>query len=138
MAEAIKEARAALGRGDRPIGAVIVHDERIVGRASNHEFTLHSKFEHAETRAMRSCAQYLFEHSNECILYTTLEPCVMCLGAIVMGNIRHVVYGAADPGAGGTEMYNRVDYVRRSIRGCYDGGILAAECQGLLAMFTEG
>ena len=100
MAEAIREAEAALGRGDRPIGCVIVHGQQIVGRGSNHEFTLHSKLEHAESRAMRSCAPCLYEHSDECIVYTTLAPCVMCLGMIVMANIRHVVYGADDPGGG--------------------------------------
>ena len=137
MEQAIKEARAALGRGDRPIGSVIIHGDQIVGRGSNHEFTLRSKFEHAETRALRGCAQLLFEHSNECILYTTVEPCVMCLGTIVMANIRHVVYGVADLRAGGTEIHNRVDYVRWSIRGCYIGGILAAECQRLREAFAE-
>ena len=137
MREALKEAQAALDRGDCPIGCVIVHDGRIVARGSNHEFSACSKFEHAETRAMRSAAQYLYQHSNECILYTTVEPCVMCLGTMVMANIRHVVYGAADAGAGGSEMFNKVDYVRRSIRGCYIGGILVDECERLRAAFRR-
>ena len=137
MKEALGEAEAALRRGDRPIGCVIVHGEQVVGRGSNHEFTLRSKFEHAETRAMRRCAEYLFANSNECVLYSTVEPCVMCLGTIVMANIRHVVYGVADPVAGGSEMFNRVDYVRRSIRGCYLGGILTTDCQHLLDAFRE-
>ena len=137
MTEALKEAQAALDRGDRPVGCVIVHDGQIVSRGSNYEFTTRSKFEHAESRALRSCAQYLYEHSNECVLYTTVEPCVMCLGMIVMANIRHVVYGARDPIAGGTSMYDNVDYVRRSIRGCYVGGILADQSEQLLATFTQ-
>ena len=63
MREALEEARDALARGDRPVGCVIVHGDRIVGRGSNHEFTRKSKFEHAETVALRSCAEYLFRHS---------------------------------------------------------------------------
>ena len=137
MREALAEAKLALARGDRPVGCVIVHRGEIVARGSNHEFTRMSKSEHAETSTLRSCAEYLFEHSNECVLYTTVEPCVMCLGAIVMANIRKVVFGAADPDRGGTQMYERVDYVRRSIRNGYVGGVLADESQRLQDAFCE-
>ena len=137
MTEALREAQAALERGDRPVDCVIVHDGWIVARGSNREFTTRSKFEHTKTRALRSCAPYLFEHSNGCILYTTVEPCIMCLGTIVMANIRYVVYGTADPVAGGTAMCSNVDYVRRSIRGCYIGGILADQSDRLQVTFAQ-
>ena len=137
MREALAEAASALQRGDRPIGCVIVHDGRVVGRGSNHEFTCRSRFEHAEVRALRSCAEYIYEHCEECILYTTVEPCVMCLGSIVMANIRHVVFAALDPDRGGTDMRENVAYVRRSIH-TYTGGVMAEESGRLLAEFEAG
>jgi len=137
MREALAEAQKALDRGDRPVGCVIVHGDKIVARGSNHEFTKRSKFEHAETFTLRSCAEYLFQYSNDCTLYTTVEPCVMCLGAIVMSNIRKVVFGSPDPARGGTEMYEQVGYVRRSLRQGYIGGVLAEESQRLHDAFTE-
>lgn len=137
MREALAEAKSARSRGDRPIGCVIVHGDNIVARGSNHEFTRSSKFEHAEMVTMRSCAEFLFQHSNECTLYTTVEPCVMCLGMIVMANIRQVVFGAEDPDRGGTEMIERVGYVRRSIHRGYIGGILAEESKLMQSEFTE-
>jgi len=137
MREALAEARDALERGDRPVGCVIVHDDKIVARGSNHEFTKKSKFEHAETSTLRSCSRYLFKHSNDCTLYTTVEPCVMCLGTIVMSNIRRIVFGAPDPARGGTEMYEQVAYVQRSLRRGYIGGVLAEESQRLQDAFAE-
>lgn len=64
MREALAEAQKALDRGDRPVGCVIVHGDKIVARGSNHEFTKRSKFEHAETFTLRSCAPYFFFHAN--------------------------------------------------------------------------
>jgi tRNA(adenine34) deaminase len=136
MRQAIEEAKAALARGDRPIGCVIVYRGRIIARGSNREFTRKSKFEHAETATLRDCAAFLFDHSEECTLYTTVEPCVMCLGAIVMANIRKVVFGAPDPKRGGGDMYRQVQYVRKSIHRGYVGGVLAQASQGLLEAFA--
>ncbi|MBN1343011.1 MAG: VOC family protein [Phycisphaerae bacterium] len=137
MREALGEAKDALARGDRPVGCVIVHRDKIVARGSNHEFTKKSKSEHAETSTLRSCAEYLFEHGDDCVIYTTVEPCVMCLGSIVMANIRRVVFGAGDPERGGTQMYEQVEYVRRSLRNGYVGGVLGDESQRLQHAFSE-
>ncbi len=93
MREAIVEAQKALLRGDRPIGAAVAHNGQIVARGSNTFATDRSPIAHAEMNALWACAPYLYEHGHDCVTYTTCEPCVMCLGAIVMANIRSVVFG---------------------------------------------
>jgi tRNA(adenine34) deaminase len=126
MREALKEAQLAGQAGERPIGAVIVHQGRVIGRGRAQHRARHSEIAHAEMNALLQAEQYLQAHNHDgCVIYTTVEPCVMCLGAIVMSNIDHVVYALADnwikPGA-----MLEMDYVRRHIKH-YVGGILADE-----------
>lgn len=96
MAEALIEAEKAGKRGDRAIGAVIVHQNEIVARGSNQIESADSNLIHAEIDAMNKCASFLRKHARECVIYTTVEPCVMCLSTIVMANIRHVVFATED------------------------------------------
>lgn len=136
MREALKEAEGALKRGDRPIGAVIVHQNEIVGRGSNGFHSCSSDISHAELNALLSCAPFLKEHGPECVIYTTFEPCVMCLGAIVMANIRYIVFGMPDNYIRARGMIESLDYVRRRIMG-YLGGVLEKECIDLFRQFSE-
>lgn len=133
---ALDEARIALDRGDGPIGCVIVHRGEAISRGGNEVYTTRCKLEHAEIVAIRKKAEYLVTHGKECVLYTTLEPCIMCIGAIAVSGIAQVVYGASDPDRGGAEAYARVPYVERTIK-TYRGGILADECAELLAQWNR-
>jgi tRNA(adenine34) deaminase len=85
---------------------------------------------------VRKKAEYLNTHGEECVLYTTLEPCIMCIGAIAVSGIGQVIYGEADPDRGGAEAHAYVPYVERTIK-TYRGGILADECAELRAQWSR-
>ncbi len=131
MREALAEARLALEAGERPIGAVIVYDGRIVGRGHAEHRGQHSRLAHAEMNALLRTANMLYDHPHEdAVLYTTVEPCEMCLGAIVMSDaVNHVVYALADRWANASVMLE-MPHVRRHIRN-YVGGVLEAESMAL-------
>lgn len=146
MREALREAERAMERGDMPIGSVVVHfpeegfpNGRIVGRGGNSRFSAQSRLTHAEIEALRSAEPEITEIGRECIIYTTVEPYVMCLGAIVMANVRHVVFALADrhiyPDRFSTDesrnaMNELVPYVRARSLG-YRSGVLEAESLAL-------
>lgn len=136
MHQALAEAEKALDRGDRPIGAVIVHNGKIIGRDSNAFHTEKSNIEHAEMRALRSCAEFLQIHGQECIIYTTVEPCVMCLGAIVMSEIRSIVFGMHDEWIKPGRAIEHVPHLKKRIE-LYLGGVLESECAALIKQFSE-
>ena len=147
MREALKEATLASQHNHRPIGAVIVHSGQIVGRGHAQHQASQSKIAHAEMRALTQAAPYIYalkEASHDCVIYSTLEPCVMCLGAIVMSDIDHLVYAMPDRWINPQQMF-AVDYVKRHLQH-YVGGILAAESTALweqvnpeeLRMIREG
>lgn len=124
MREALKEAEISLKAGERPIGAVIVHDEKIIGRGRAQQLARKSEIAHAELNAILQAESYLCENTHgECVIYTTVEPCVMCLGAIVMANIDNIVYGLEDNWIKPRDMLS-IKYVRRHIKN-YVGGVLA-------------
>ena len=126
MREALKEAELSLQDGERPIGAVIVHDNKVIGRGRAQHLARKSEVAHAEINAILQAEQYLCENTHgDCVIYSTVQPCVMCLGAIVMANIDNVVYGLEDNWIKPREMLN-IDYVRAHIRN-YVGGVLAEE-----------
>ena len=101
MATALDEARAALGHGDVPVGAVIVHNGEIIAARHNERELRHDPVAHAEVLAMRDAAEHLGQwRLDECTLYVTLEPCAMCAGAAVNARLGRLVYGAHDPKAG--------------------------------------
>lgn len=136
MRAAIEEARKALVRGDRPIGAVIVHRGRIVSRASSTFPSSKSNIAHAELNALLQAAPYLQEHGRECAIYTTCEPCPMCLGAIVMANIREIVYGMPDNHTCARLAINAVPYLKRRVHR-YVGGILRDDCIALYRTYSR-
>jgi tRNA(adenine34) deaminase len=135
MGIALEEAEAALARGDRPIGAVVVLDGEVVARAGNSYSTNRSHLAHAELKTLLACAPLIFDRGPECVIYTTCEPCVLCLGAIVMANVRNVVFGMSDRYMRPAEMVERVTYVRERIHG-YLGGVRAAECEDLYRRYS--
>ncbi len=97
MREALNEAKAALRDDEIPIGAVVVSNGRIIGRGHNLTETLHDVTAHAEMQAITAAAEYLGgKYLDQCTLYVTVEPCVMCAGAIGWSQLGRLVYGASD------------------------------------------
>jgi tRNA(adenine34) deaminase len=129
MRAALYEAEQAAQRGDKPIGAVIVHRGQILARSANQLHTLQSHVAHAENTAIFACAKFLFHYEWECVLYT--KPCVMCIGTIVMANIRHVVFGVTDHYMETTTYINRHPYLHERIHH-YVSRVLRMECTQLL------
>lgn len=105
---ALREAEAALAHGDVPIGAVVLHDGEVIARRHNERELLGDPTAHAEILAIKDAATRLQTwRLNECSLVVTLEPCVMCAGAIVSARLSELVFGAFDPKAGATgSLYN--------------------------------
>ena len=125
MREALKEAELALQQGERPIGAVVVHDGEIVGRGHAEHVQRQSEIAHAELNALLQAEQYIHTHLHECTIYTTVEPCVMCLGAIVMSDIDHIVFALPDKWINPSKMLE-IDHVQRHIKH-YIGSLLETE-----------
>ncbi len=97
MREALKEAQKAFDAGEVPVGAVVVCDDRIIARAHNLTERLTDVTAHAEMQAITAAANYLGgKYLDQCVMYVTLEPCVMCAGAIAWAQIGSLVYGAND------------------------------------------
>lgn len=129
MRAALKEAERSLADGDRPIGAVIVHNGKIVGRGRAMHKLRHSQIAHAEMNALMQAERYLEEHQHEAVLYTTVEPCVMCLGAAVMSDLAAIVFALADKNIHPEAMLE-MPYVKRHIKH-YLGGVLRLESEAL-------
>jgi tRNA(adenine34) deaminase len=137
MEFALKEAEQAYKRKEVPIGAVIVHENRIIGRGYNQTETLQDPTAHAEMIAITAAATQLTSWRLEnCTLYATLEPCAMCAGAIVLARIERVVFGSHDPKAGacGT-LFNIVQDDRLNHRVEMVNGVLSERCSALLKDF---
>lgn len=137
MREALVLARDAWAAGEVPVGAVVVRNGEIVGRGFNAPISRHDPSAHAEIMALRDAAGNLGNYRLAgCSLYVTLEPCVMCVGAIFHARIERVVYGASDPktGACGSIIDLPAD-TRLNHHAEVVGGILATECGGLLSSF---
>jgi tRNA(adenine34) deaminase len=139
MRAALAEARAGLAAGEVPVGAVVVVEDAIVAQAHNAPIALSDPTAHAEILALREAARKANNYRlPQATLYVTLEPCVMCCGAIVQARLARVVYGAADPKAGAVESrYRLLDDARANHRVDALGGVLAAECGAVLRQFFE-
>ena len=137
MRQAIAEAEAALESEDVPVGAVIVHKSKIIGRGRNQRELLKDPTAHAEMIALTAAADAMKAwRLEDCTLYVTLEPCVMCAGAIVLARIPRLVYGADDPKAGACgSVYNIVEEGRLNHRVTVERGVLGQECGDLLRAF---
>lgn len=136
MAIAISEARLAGERGDKPIAAVLVHDHKVIGKMANTWNTRQSKVHHAENYVILENAQYLRTHAKDCIIYTTLEPCLMCIGTIVMADIRNVVIGLADKYMQTRAFIDSHEWLKQRIFN-YLVGVKEAECRQLIEQYGD-
>ena len=137
MQAAIAAARIAEDNGDVPIGAVIVHQGRIIAKAYNQREQLQDPTAHAEIIALTQAAAFLENwHLNGCTIYVTLEPCPMCAGALVLARIDRLVYGCDDPKAGACgSLYNIVTDGRLNHRLEVTSGVLEDQCREQLQEF---
>ncbi len=136
MRAALAEAAKAAARGEVPVGAVVVRDGRIVARGSNRPIAASDPTAHAEIAALRRAAKKAGNYRlPDCDLYVTVEPCAMCLGAVVLARVRRVVFGAADPKAGAVSSVMSFPFERLNHRPKIAGGVLAGESAALLRSF---
>ncbi len=139
MQAAIEAARIAQDNGDVPIGAVIVHDNQIIAKAYNQREQLADPTAHAEIIALTQAAAAMESRRlHGCIMYVTLEPCPMCAGALVLGQLDRLVYGCDDPKTGACKsLYNIVQDERLNHQLEVTAGVLAKQCSELLQRFFE-
>jgi tRNA(adenine34) deaminase len=140
MSEALKEAKRAFEEDEVPVGAVIVHQGRIISRGYNQIERLKDPTAHAEMIALTSATNLLgSKWLNEAALYVTIEPCSMCAGALVLARLKHIYYGAKDPKTGACgSVLNIINHKKLNHRIKAKGGILAEECGALLSEFFRG
>jgi tRNA(adenine34) deaminase len=137
---AYQEALKAFDEGEVPIGAVIVKDGAILGRGYNRIEALNDPTAHAEILAIGAATEALNTwRLNECTIYVTLEPCLMCLGALMQSRIDRIIYGAADNKFGAIETFRYKDLAFESYRRFPEtlGGIMLEECRGLIQTFFK-
>lgn len=137
MGEALRAAQRALAAGEVPVGAIVVYEDRIVGRGSNRSIADRDPTAHAEVLALREAGEALGNHRlSACELFATIEPCAMCAGALVHARIRRLVYGADDPKAGAVHSALHVlNHPALNHRMQVRGGVLAGSCAELLQQF---
>ena len=139
MQRAIELAHEAERQGEVPVGAVIVRDEQIIGEGYNAPIATHDPSAHAEIQAIRAAAEYLGNYRLlNTTLYVTVEPCVMCAGAIVHARIGEVVYGASEPRSGAAgSVFNVLQSDALNHQVSVRSGVLKDECAGLLQKFFQ-
>lgn len=134
MRKALEQAQIAFERNEVPVGAVIVHGNQIISRAYNMTETLNDVTAHAEMQAFTAAADFIGgKYLNECTLYVTLEPCVMCTGASYWTQIGKIVYGAADPKRGFAQAGSSLLHPKTQLI----GGVLENDCSVLLRTFFK-
>lgn len=134
MREAIKEAKKAFEKDEVPVGVVVVCNNQIIARTHNLTECLNDVTAHAEMQAITSTANFLNgKYLNECTLYVTLEPCVMCAGALAWSQIQKIVYGASDTKRGFKLVQNNLLHPKTEVI----SGILADECSELMKLFFQ-
>jgi tRNA(adenine34) deaminase len=134
MREALKEARYAYEEGEVPVGAVVVANNKVIARGHNQTEVLNDVTAHAEMIALTSAAQTIGgKYLIDCTLYVTLEPCVMCAGALYWSQIGNIVYGASDEKRGFNKISSSIIHPKTTIV----SGILADECQTIIKNFFK-
>lgn len=132
MQRALQEARAAFDEDEIPVGAIIVCRDQIIARGHNLTETLHDVTAHAEMQAITAAANSLGgKYLNDCTLYVTVEPCIMCAGAIGWSQLGRLVYGAADPKRGYSVFAPQALHPKTIV----ENGILEEECGALMQDF---
>ena len=139
MRDALTEARLALKKDEVPIGAVVVHEEKIIGRGHNQVESLNDPTAHAEIIAIGAACNFLNSwRLSGCSIYVTIEPCAMCAGAIVLSRLDRLIFGAKDPKAGACgSLYNIVQDIRLNHQVQIIPYILEQECAQILGTFFE-
>ena len=139
MRVALDEADKGAADGEVPVGAVVVCDSEIIGRGHNRREKQHSPLAHAELLAIEQASRHLGHwRLSRCQLYVTLEPCVMCVGAIVQARMGRLVFGCLDPKGGAVEsLYQLCNDSRLNHRLPVTGGILAEDCSTILGDFFK-
>lgn len=137
MQEALRQAKKAFEADEVPIGAVIVHENKIIARSHNQVETLKDPTAHAEMIAITQATNHLgSKWLQECSLYVTLEPCSMCAGALVLARLGRVVFGAEEPKTGACgSVINLAQHPKLNHQLDVTGGILAVECGSILSEF---
>ncbi|CAG0971868.1 dCMP deaminase [Rhodocyclaceae bacterium] len=137
MTEALRQARRAYAAAEVPVGAVVVRDGRVIGRAFNQVELLKDATAHAEMLALTQAQAAVGDwRLNDCTLYVTKEPCPMCAGAIVHARVGRVVFGANDPRAGAAGgVLNLLQFPTLNHRCQITAGVRQADCAGLLRQF---
>ena len=134
MKEALKEAEKALGKDEVPVGAVVVCENQIIARAHNYTENLNDVTAHAEMQAFTAASDYLGgKYLNECTLYVTLEPCVMCAGASYWTQIKEIVYGTNDMKRGFSKLSENILHPKTVV----ESGLMSVECSKLLTDFFK-
>ena len=132
MRMALNEAHAALDKQEVPIGAIVVAGGRVIGRGHNLVETLMDATAHAEMQAITAAMSTLGgKYLGDCTLYVTVEPCVMCAGAIAWSQMGRVVYGAGDPKRGYSTYSERIMHPRTEVV----AGVLREECEAMMSNF---
>ena len=139
MQLALREAVAAMEIGEVPVGAVVVHGDRVVGRGHNQRELLKDPTAHAEILAITQAAASLGNwRLDDCRMYVTLEPCAMCAGAILQARIPQLIYGATDPKAGAVHsIFRLLSDARLNHRCEIRSGLMADACGEILSQFFE-
>jgi len=137
MEEALREAQRALAMGEVPVGAIVVREGRVIGRGCNRPISANDPTAHAEILALREAAQAIDNYRLlECDLYVSVEPCVMCAGAITHARIGRLIYGAEDPKAGAVHSAVQVlNHPKLNHQVEVTSGVLAARSMDLLQTF---
>lgn len=136
MEIAIKEAIIAGERGDKPIAALLVHEHKIINKMTNTWNTRNSKVHHAENWLVIENASFLKKYGDQCIIYTTLEPCLMCISTIVMADIRNIVIGFQDKYMNTMKFINSHKWLKDRVYN-YITGIKEKECKNLIETYSD-
>jgi tRNA(adenine34) deaminase len=134
MREALAEAQAAGEAGEYPIGAVVAIDGEVISRGQSRQRERRSQLAHAELEALQRGGDLLWERHDDAVLFTSVEPCPLCLGAAVMADVPHIVFAHEDPAVQSAQIIERVPYVSRHIE-TYQGGVLRAESRALFERY---
>ena len=139
MKEALKEAKLAFSKKEVPIGAVVVYEDQIIGRGYNQVESLNDATAHAEILAITAASNFLNSwRLSGASIYVTVEPCIMCAGAISLARLDRLVFGTLDPKKGGvSSLYNILQDQRLNHRVQIEKGVLEEECSQLLTVFFK-
>jgi tRNA(adenine34) deaminase len=137
MQEALRQARRSCREGEVPVGAVVVRDGAVIARAHNRPIHLNDPSAHAEVLALRRAGRKLGNYRLPgCTLYVTIEPCAMCVGAIIQARIHKLVVGAMDPKAGACgSVLSVLNNPKLNHQVVFESGILQEECAAILRQF---